>query len=299
MLEILERNGARYIHDWIEESALVDGVRKAKLCHAEMILIHQMLTGPKGHTFIEGLPPAVRGEQNPIGSGFGGITAKAMTDLGGACASSVDILYHMQRAMLTGPKGYTFIEGLPPAVRVVQNLIEGLPSAVRGVQNLIGSGFWLITAKAMTGLGGARASSADILHHMQRAVDLAGIGRNIKATAGIIDPSDLKAIMLKLPTTKPWYLSKATELFRSLQSLSEGAGENASVHPTDGEDAWNTSVVVDLIEPCIYAGTPMCAALQDMVNLFQNADNDNNILFILSDWASADGDPCQLAASLK
>ena len=194
---------------------------------------------------------------------------------------------------------HQFIKGLPRAVRDVQARLPwteirfGLPIADQ--LN------WLLNKCATrtrdaTGYQGARASRDDILRHIQRAVALAC---NSNASGGVIDASDLEKIMLQLPKTKPWHFREATNLFRSLQSLSEGDNKNASAQPTGEEDDLNTSAVVNLIEPCIYAGTPMCKALQDMASIFQNADSDNRILFILSDGDSADGDPHQLAEDLK
>ena len=227
VLRILQSHGAPLIRNWIEESALKNGMDQVGISHADVVRISQMLIGPDGETFVKDLPLSVRGLRIPI----------------------FEHLYQLGN-------------------------------------------------NAMSGLG-ARASPADILHHIQRALDLAGIDKNIKETVGMVDASDLKAIMLKLPKTKPWPLSKATELFQSLQSLNEGEVENVSAQSTGGGSFWNASAIVDLIEPCIYAGTPLCAALEEMANVFQNADSDNKILFILSDGASADGNPRNLAANLK
>ena len=58
--------------------------------------------------------------------------------------------------------------------------------------------------------------------------------------------------------------------------------------------------LVDIIEPYIYGGTPMCEAMADALSIFRQADTDaSKVLFILSDGISTDGDPLPFARKLR
>jgi hypothetical protein len=57
--------------------------------------------------------------------------------------------------------------------------------------------------------------------------------------------------------------------------------------------------ILATIEPYIYGGTPMCAALESATALFHSVSADDKALFILSDGEASDGDPTVIASRLK
>jgi Mg-chelatase subunit ChlD len=57
--------------------------------------------------------------------------------------------------------------------------------------------------------------------------------------------------------------------------------------------------ILATIEPYIYGGTPMCAALESATGLFHSVSADDKALFILSDGEASDGDPTVIASQLK
>ena len=79
-------------------------------------------------------------------------------------------------------------------------------------------------------------------------------------------------------------------------SCTSGSDVDKSVHDAVQE-------LIDTIKPYIYGYTPMCKAMNQALSIFRevaSADKDKpQVLFILSDGESTDGDPCPIAQKLK
>ena len=105
--------------------------------------------------------------------------------------------------------------------------------------------------------------------------------------------------LVALPKPRPvQYVSELLD--ELLQEKPAGASSGSDVDKS-AHDA--VQELIDTIKPYIYGGTPMCKAMNQALSIFRkvaSADKDKaNVLFILSDGASGDGDPCPIAQDLK
>ena len=101
---------------------------------------------------------------------------------------------------------------------------------------------------------------------------------------------------------KPIPVQYVSELLDELlQEKPAGASSGSDVDDESVHDA--VQELIDTIKPYIYGGTPMCKAMNQALSIFRkvaSADRDKaKVLFILSDGASGDGDPCPIAQELK
>ena len=105
--------------------------------------------------------------------------------------------------------------------------------------------------------------------------------------------------LVALPKPRPvQYVSELLD--ELLQEKPAGASSGSDVDKS-AHDA--VQELIDTIKPYIYGGTPMCKAMNQALSIFRkvaSADKDKaKVLFILSDGASGDGDPCPIAQELK
>ena len=103
---------------------------------------------------------------------------------------------------------------------------------------------------------------------------------------------------------KPRPVQYVSELLDELlQTKPAGASSHTSGSDVDRSVHDAVQELIDTIKPYIYGKTPMCKAMNQALSIFRkeaSADKDKaKVLFILSDGASGDGDPCPIAQELK
>ena len=82
-----------------------------------------------------------------------------------------------------------------------------------------------------------------------------------------------------------------------LRDITQSSDSSSSEQRT--LSAAQLSQLAGIVKPYIYGDTPMCEALEYALQTFQSSSHTVNVLFVLSDGESKDGDPVQLAKRLR
>ena len=111
------------------------------------------------------------------------------------------------------------------------------------------------------------------------------VNRFAKATAY------LKQLDIRKPVPRP-----ANEVSQLLDKLLDTTRDSSS-----GSTESSTTIrkLLGYIKPFIFGGTPMVEALQHAKEIFDQATEDQKILFILSDGSSGDGEPFPISEELR
>ena len=111
------------------------------------------------------------------------------------------------------------------------------------------------------------------------------VNRFAKVTAYLKQPD------IRKPVPRP-----ADEVSKLLDKLLDTTRDSSS-----GSTESSTTIrkLFDYIKPFIFGGTPMAEALEHAKEIFDQAKEDQKILFILSDGSSGDGDPFPISEELR
>lgn len=113
------------------------------------------------------------------------------------------------------------------------------------------------------------------------------VNRFAKVTAYLKQPD------VRNPAPRP-----ANEVSELLDKLLDTTRDSSS---SSGSTESSTTIrkLFDYIKPFIYGGTPMVEALQHAKEIFDQAKDDQKILFILSDGSASDGEPFPISEDLR
>ena len=102
----------------------------------------------------------------------------------------------------------------------------------------------------------------------------------------------LKQPEIQKPVPRP--VKEVSDLLDELLDTTRDSSSQCSA-----ESSTTIKKLFDYIKPFIFGGTPMFRALQHAKEIFDQAKEDQKVLFILSDGSSGDGDPLPIARELR
>ena len=111
------------------------------------------------------------------------------------------------------------------------------------------------------------------------------VNRFAKATAYLKQPDVRKPV--------PRFANEVSDLLDKLLDTTRDSSSGST------ESSTTIRKLLDYIKPFIYGGTPMVEALRHAKEIFDQAQEDQKILFILSDGSSRDGEPFPMSEELR
>ena len=94
---------------------------------------------------------------------------------------------------------------------------------------------------------------------------------------------------------RPRAINEVSELLDDLLKDSQPSSVASSSQSLHGK----IDKLIEQINPYIYGGTPMCAALRSAQSVFEKSDENLKVLCIISNGQSTDGDPREIAEELR
>ena len=206
---------------------------------------------------------------NQSGDGFK-ILIKLATEHGAAHAK------RWIRKSLSEPQAGVLYTILSRDKELVKDFIEKLPGS--------GTSTFLDATSTLLGSWGDVSQSTIEESELYKLVHQA-VNRFSKVTAYLKQPDVQK------PVPRP--ANEVSELLDKLLNTTRDSSSGST------ESSTTIRKLLDYIKPFIYGGTPMVEALQHAKEIFDQAKEDQKILFILSDGNSNDGEPFPISEELR